>query len=178
MLGEAAVGGQEVIEVVGHGRSVRAHSVTRPQGGVSTSPKRGRASPDGDSTVPDPSARSPSARPPAGALYAVSTTAITLVMVLGVIDAIGWFNPYGVDSARVAAAGGGYRLDVQYTAYSPRPRQPVRDHGPARRGFDGPVTIGVNRTYLEIWDENGLFPHRRQRRCAATGWSGSSTAPR
>ena len=93
------------------------------------------------------------------ALYAVSTSVITLVMVLGVIDAFGWFNLYGVDSARVEAAGGGYRLDVEYTAVSrPALASPFEIKVSREGGFDGPVTIGVSRTYLQIWDENGLFP--------------------
>ena len=92
-------------------------------------------------------------------LYATSTAVVVLVMVLGVIDAFGWFNPFGVDSARVSAMGGGYTLEVQYTAVTrPALASPFEIVVSRPGGFDGPITLAVSREYLKIWDENGLFP--------------------
>jgi hypothetical protein len=123
------------------------------------SPNWGRSVTVQASTVGDVGPESDRSLAKRRALYAVSTTVVTLVMVLGVVDAFGWFNVFGVDSARVEASGGGYRLDVQYTAVSrPALASPFEITVSREGGFDGPVTIGVTRTYLQIWDENGLFP--------------------
>ena len=92
-------------------------------------------------------------------LYAVSTGVVTLIMVLGVVDAFGWIDAYGVDSATVSASGGGYELEVQYPTVSrPALASPFEIIVSRQGGFDAPVTIGVRREYLKIWDENGLFP--------------------
>ena len=123
------------------------------------SPNWGRSVTVQVSTVGDVGPESDRSLAKRRALYAVSTTVVTLVMVLGVVDAFGWFNVFGVDSARVEASAGGYRLDVQYTAVSrPALASPFEITVSREGGFDGPVTIGVTRTYLQIWDENGLFP--------------------
>lgn len=92
-------------------------------------------------------------------LYGVTTVVVTAVVGLGVIDAVGWFNPYGVDSATRTASGGGYELAVLYPAVSrPALASPLQIDVTRLGGFDGPITIAITQDYLTLWDENGLVP--------------------
>jgi hypothetical protein len=92
-------------------------------------------------------------------LYTVSTLVLSAVMALAVLDAFGVTQIYGVRSAEVSATGGGFRLEVQYGAVSrPALATPFEIRVTRRGGFDGPLTIGVDRHYLKLWDANGLFP--------------------
>jgi hypothetical protein len=76
-----------------------------------------------------------------------------------VVDAVGLFPVYGVDSRHAVARASGYELDVRYAAVS-RPAVATPFDIEVRRpgGFDGPVTVAVSSDYLSIWDENGLDP--------------------
>lgn len=92
-------------------------------------------------------------------LYLISTLALTTVMTLAVLDAFGWTRVFGVRSAEVSASGGGFQLRVQYGALSrPALATPFEIRVTRDGGFSGPITIGVDRQYLKLWDENGLFP--------------------
>ncbi len=92
-------------------------------------------------------------------LYSVTTITLTVILALGVMDVLGWVDAYGVTSARVAATGGGYTLEVQYPAVTrPAMASPFEISVERPGGFDGPITLAVTREYLKIWDENGLFP--------------------
>ena len=92
-------------------------------------------------------------------LYSVTTITLTLILALGVADALGWFEAYGVDSARVAATGGGFTLDVQYPSVTrPALASPFEIRVTRPGGFDRPITLAVTLDYLKIWDANGLFP--------------------
>lgn len=90
--------------------------------------------------------------------YAVTTLVLTALIVLGVADAFG-VDVYGVDDGTVAASGGGYELAVRYGTVS-RPGLATPFEITVRRadGFSGPVTLEVDRSYLAMWDENGLVP--------------------
>jgi hypothetical protein len=92
-------------------------------------------------------------------LYGTTSVFLAAVMVLGLIDAVGWADTYGVDTGRVEASGGGYDLSVRYGTVS-RPALATPFEITVRRGdgFDQPVTLVVDRSYLEMWDENGLMP--------------------
>ena len=80
-------------------------------------------------------------------------------MALGVVDAFGWFDAYGVDTATVRAEGGGYALEVSYPSVSrPALASPFEITVTRPGGFDGPVTLAISREYLKMWDENGLIP--------------------
>jgi hypothetical protein len=91
--------------------------------------------------------------------YGLTTFVLTALMVIGVVDALDWADAYGVDDATVRVAGGGYELEVRYGTVS-RPALATPFEITVRRpgGFDGPVTLAVDRAYLEMWDENGLVP--------------------
>jgi len=92
-------------------------------------------------------------------LYAVTTTVLSVIMGLGVIDAFGWFDTYGVDTATVRAEGGGYVLEVVYPSVSrPALASPFEITVTRPGGFDGPVDVAITREYLKMWDENGLVP--------------------
>jgi hypothetical protein len=92
-------------------------------------------------------------------LYTVSTVALTAIMALAVLDGFGLTQIFGVRSVEVSASGGGFRLEVQYGAVSrPALATPFEIRVTRRGGFDGPITIGIDRHYLKLWDANGLFP--------------------
>ncbi|MET0326003.1 MAG: hypothetical protein ABW219_12315 [Ilumatobacteraceae bacterium] len=92
-------------------------------------------------------------------LYGATTVVLTLIMVLGVVDAFGWFDAYGVDTATARAEGGGYTLEVSYPSVSrPALASPFEIVITGPDGFDGPVTVAVTADYLKMWDENGLVP--------------------
>ena len=92
-------------------------------------------------------------------LHGVTSAFLVLVMALGVVDALGWADTYGVDSARVGASGGGYDLSVWYgTVSRPALATPFEITVTRADGFDGPITLAVDSAYLEMWDENGLMP--------------------
>jgi hypothetical protein len=92
-------------------------------------------------------------------MYLLSTVALTTVMTLAVLDGVGWTRVFGVRSDEVSASGGGFDLEVQYGAVArPALATPFEIRVTHDGGFDGPITIGVDRHYLKLWDENGLFP--------------------
>ena len=91
--------------------------------------------------------------------YAVTTVALTAVMALTVADAIGDTAIFGVDSATTRATGAGHELAVTYGAVT-RPAIATPFDVEVRRpgGFDDAVRVAVDRSYLRMWDENGLVP--------------------
>lgn len=93
------------------------------------------------------------------ALYFVSTGLLSLIVALAVVEGAGVADVYGVDTAHVRAAGGGYHLDVRYATVS-RPGLATPFEITVRRpgGFDGPVVVAVDSAYLSMWDENGFGP--------------------
>lgn len=92
-------------------------------------------------------------------LYRMTALALGTVVLAAVVDALGIYPVYGVDSRRIAARGGGYELDVRYATVS-RPALATPFDIEVRRpgGFVGPVTVAVSSDYLSMWDENGLDP--------------------
>ena len=68
---------------------------------------------------------------------------------------------FGVDSAveTVDLADGG-SFEVEYPQVTRSARSPLRGRSrcPAPKGFDGPIKLAVSRPWIEIWDENGLYP--------------------
>lgn len=91
--------------------------------------------------------------------YTLTSLFLFVVMALGVVDALGWFDTYGVDTDSVSASGGGYELAVRYgTVSRPALATPFEIEVTRVGGFDGPVTVAVTRHYMQMWDENGLLP--------------------
>jgi hypothetical protein len=100
--------------------------------------------------------RSPIAR---RLLYTATTAALTLILGLAVLDGFDVADVYGVDTATAEASGGGYELAVRYgTVTRPALATPFEIVVTHDGGFDGPITIAVDRAYLAMWDENGLVP--------------------
>jgi hypothetical protein len=92
-------------------------------------------------------------------LYGVTTMSLVVIVGLAVIDGFGVVDVVGVDTSRVSATGGGFDLEVRYgTVTRPALATPFEIVVARPGGFDGPVTVGVSRDYLAMWDENGLFP--------------------
>jgi hypothetical protein len=92
-------------------------------------------------------------------LYRITTLALSAIVLAAILDALGVYPFYGVDSRHAVAQGRGYELDVRYAEVS-RPAVATPFDIEVRRdgGFDGPVTVAVSSDYLSIWDENGLDP--------------------
>jgi hypothetical protein len=119
--------------------------VARPAGGISTI----------DHLAPAPE----QTRPRRSWLHLGTTVALVVVVGMAIIDGFGWWDVYGVDTSMVRATGGGYELSVRYATVSrPALATPFEIDVTRAGGFDGPVTIAVDRAYLAMWDENGLVP--------------------
>ncbi len=92
-------------------------------------------------------------------LSAITTTALAVLMLISVADGVDLFDAWGVDDARSRASGGGYELTVRHPRVtraalaSPFDIEIRRDGG-----FDGPVTVAVDRDYLRLWDINYIHP--------------------
>ena len=100
--------------------------------------------------------RSPVTR---GLLHAATTAVLTIIIGLAVLDGLDVADVYGVDTATAEASGGGYDLAVRYgTVTRPALATPFEIVVTHDGGFDGPITIAVDRAYLAMWDENGLVP--------------------
>jgi hypothetical protein len=92
-------------------------------------------------------------------LYGVTTAVLVVIVGLAFVESSGWFDVYGVNSATARATGGGYDLSVEYgTVTRPALATPFEIVVTRADGFDQPVTVLVDRSYLAIWDENGLVP--------------------
>lgn len=92
-------------------------------------------------------------------IYTVTTAVLCLLIALALTDAVGLTSAYGVRGAARSASADGYDITVRYPAVTrPGLASPFRIEVARAAGFDRPVTVAVTRTYLEIWDENGLSP--------------------
>ena len=93
------------------------------------------------------------------ALYAVTSTMLTLLVGVAVLDGLGIVDVYGVNTDRVAATSGGFDLEVRYSTTS-RPGLATPFEITVRRagGFEEPIVLAVDSAYMSIWDENGLDP--------------------
>jgi hypothetical protein len=92
-------------------------------------------------------------------LHTTTTAVLTIIIGLAVLDGLGVADVYGVDTATAEASGGGYDLAVRYgTVTRPALATPFEIVVTRDGGFDGPITIAVDRDYLTMWDENGLVP--------------------
>lgn len=92
-------------------------------------------------------------------LYGLTTGLLAVILGLAVLDGVGALDVYGPDTSTVDAEGGGYRLEVTYPAVSrPGLASPFEVIVEPEAGFTEAVTIGIDRAYLRIWDENGRHP--------------------
>ena len=91
-------------------------------------------------------------------LYRVTTVALVAVMALGVADV---FAPVlGVDSGTTSATSDdGVVLTVEYPALTlPALASPFSIEVVDPQGFDGPIEVAISRPWIEVWDENGMYP--------------------
>jgi hypothetical protein len=91
--------------------------------------------------------------------YAITTALLTLLMGLVVVDATGGPDVFGVDTATVRDEAGELALEVRYATVSrPAIATPFDIRISQPGGFDLPVRVAVDASYLRMWDENGLVP--------------------
>lgn len=111
------------------------------------------------STTDGLSERSPSAARAQRRLYVVVTAALSVIIGLAVTDGLRVTSAYGVRTSHRTASAEGYVLVVDYASVTrPGIASPFTIEVRSPGGFDGPVTLGVDRAYLRMWDENGLSP--------------------
>ncbi len=92
-------------------------------------------------------------------LHRLTFGLVAAVLALAVVDGLDLFDAYGPDTDEVRAAGDGVTLIVEYTStIRPALASPFRVRVESADGFDGPITIAVSRPWIEIWDENGMYP--------------------
>jgi hypothetical protein len=92
------------------------------------------------------------------AVYVATTVALCVVMSLALADL--FWPVLGVDSASaVDAAPDGTSLRVEYPSVTrPALASPFAIEVSNADGFDEPIMIAVDRTWIEVWDENGMYP--------------------
>lgn len=92
-------------------------------------------------------------------LHRLTFGLVAAVLLLAVADGLDLFDAYGPDTDEVRAVGDGVTLVVEYTSTTrPALASPFRVRVERDGGFDGPITIAVSRPWIEIWDENGMYP--------------------
>jgi hypothetical protein len=90
--------------------------------------------------------------------YAVMSLALFVLAVLGVADLRG--DVLGLDTDAVdARTVDGTELRVEYPSVT-RPALASAFSIEVSRpdGFDRPVVLAISRPWIEVWDENGLYP--------------------
>lgn len=111
------------------------------------------------STIDGLNARSPAELRVQRRLYTGMTVLLCVIIGLAVTDGLRATNVYGVRTSHRSASAAGYSLDVHYASVSrPGLATPFLVEVASPGGFDGPVTLGVDRSYLRMWDFNGLSP--------------------
>lgn len=92
-------------------------------------------------------------------VYRTTGLALSAVMALAVLDGVGVVDAFGIDDAHAVATADGYELDVRYTTVSRSGiASPLEFTIRRSGGFDGPVGLALEASYLAMWDENGLDP--------------------
>jgi hypothetical protein len=91
--------------------------------------------------------------------YGLTTACLVALMAAVVVDGVTPAAIFGVDAAVVRDRGDGIELEVTYGEVSrPALATPFAIDVTRPGGFDGPVRLAVDQSYLQLWDENGLFP--------------------
>jgi hypothetical protein len=92
-------------------------------------------------------------------LYGCVTTLLAVVLGLAALDGLDAIDIYGVDIATATATGaGGIRLAVDHpTVTRPALADPIRIRVDGLHDGDH-VRLGIERTYLSIFDHNAVFP--------------------
>jgi hypothetical protein len=85
---------------------------------------------------------------------------LAVLLALALVDGLDLVDVYGVDVTTARAEGpSGQVLEVDHTAVTRAAlASPFRIRVTDPNGFDAPITIAVSRPWIEIWDENGMYP--------------------
>jgi hypothetical protein len=94
------------------------------------------------------------------AVHRTTFAVMAVVLALAVADGLDLVDVYGVDVSTVRAeASDGRVLVVDHTAVTrPALASPFRVRVESPEGFDEPIHLAVSRPWIEIWDENGMYP--------------------
>lgn len=92
-------------------------------------------------------------------VHRATIAALVAVLGLAVLDGLDVVDAYGVDTETTFVDTPDGRLVVQHpTVTRPALATPFRVRVEQPGGFDAPITIAVSRPWIEMWDENGLYP--------------------
>jgi hypothetical protein len=91
--------------------------------------------------------------------YAITTGVLTLLMAVVVIDAFGGIDVFGTDRRTIAAEGDGYTLTLKAPSVSrPGLATPFEVRVHRAGGFDAPIELAIDRSYLQHFDYNRMYP--------------------
>ncbi|HEX4868192.1 MAG TPA: hypothetical protein VFV32_11260 [Acidimicrobiales bacterium] len=91
--------------------------------------------------------------------YTVSTVVLTALLGLVVLDGLSVVDAFGVDTSEVSASGGGYTLTVTAATVSrPGLATPLKVRLQRDGGFDDPIELAFDRSYLQRFDFNRMYP--------------------
>ena len=94
-------------------------------------------------------------------LHRLTFTGLAVLLGLAVADGFDLVDAYGVDDRVVRVDTPDGTLVVQYPAVTrPALASPFRFRVEQPGGFEAgvPVVVAVSRPWIEMWDENGLYP--------------------
>jgi hypothetical protein len=92
-------------------------------------------------------------------LHRITIGTLMAILGLAVLDGVDLIDAYGVDTEVITAEASGVHLAVTYpTVARPALAAPFRIEVSREGGFDDSVLVAVKRSYLELWDLNGIVP--------------------
>jgi hypothetical protein len=92
-------------------------------------------------------------------LYRVTMGVVAGLVVLAVVDGLDLYDTVGVDAGTVRVSGDDLSVVVEYPKVTrPALASPFRVRVERPGGFTSPIIVAVSRPWIEIWDENGLYP--------------------
>jgi hypothetical protein len=92
-------------------------------------------------------------------LHRITISMLVVILGLAAVDGVDLIDAYGVDTEVVTADASGVHLGVTYpTVARPALAAPFRITVSRDGGFDDSVIVAVKRSYLELWDVNGIIP--------------------
>ncbi len=103
------------------------------------------------------------------ALYVIFTTIVTLVMALGVFEALVGSSVYGVDAATTSATRGDTRLHVRHaTVTRGELAVPLEVTVDRQGGFAEPIVLTITSDYLDLFSSQGPDPAPSSETATAT----------
>jgi hypothetical protein len=91
--------------------------------------------------------------------YTVMTVLLTALLGLVVLDGLSLVDAFGVDTSEVTDSGDGYTLTVTAATVSrPGLATPLKVRVRRDGGFDEPIELAFDRSYLQHFDFNRMYP--------------------